>query len=284
MIKIGLLAPFEGLYRRTGYEALAAMRLAIAETPVAGIDLLPLALDDSQNPQRTLQKLLADASVRAIVGPQNPTSLARLSSWPNEDRLSWFIPFAIEPETGVFANSHQTTAWATQLVEAVAEGIQPQQRLVLAGLEHGWPQQSSQTWTEIAGLPVLVNDNPTVVQPTDAILWLGNPAEGAVYLARVRQTQPDVPFWMGPEGGDPVFAERAPIRGPVYWATWLDDAYASWAAAHPSPTPAAYRVYQATRQAIAAVTGTALSASPRHWRVQLFILDESGASYPFTVD
>ena len=43
VVKIGLVAPFEGLYRRTGYDALAAMRAAIADQPAPGVNVLPLA-------------------------------------------------------------------------------------------------------------------------------------------------------------------------------------------------------------------------------------------------
>ena len=43
--KIGLVAPFEGLYRQTGYAALDAMRGAIGEAEGNAADILPLALD-----------------------------------------------------------------------------------------------------------------------------------------------------------------------------------------------------------------------------------------------
>ncbi len=80
MVKIGLIAPFEGLYRESGYEALAAMRSAIADSPLPSqvrIDILPLALDDSADPQRSgraAAKMLADPAVAAVVGPLFPGS------------------------------------------------------------------------------------------------------------------------------------------------------------------------------------------------------------------
>ena len=69
MEKVGLLAPFEGLYRRTGYAALDALRAALSTAPGDSTDRLPLALDTSRDPLRTTQKLLADHSVRAVIGP-----------------------------------------------------------------------------------------------------------------------------------------------------------------------------------------------------------------------
>src|SRR3954452_7384256 len=72
IVKIGLIAPFEGLYRQSGYDALEAMRQAMADCTPAGVDVLPLALDDSGDPaqaQRAAQKMLVDPAVRAVVGP-----------------------------------------------------------------------------------------------------------------------------------------------------------------------------------------------------------------------
>ena len=71
-LKVGLLAPFEGLHRRSGYAALAAVRAAVADFPYAEAGVLPLALDDGGQPQgaqRAAQKLLADGRVAAVVGP-----------------------------------------------------------------------------------------------------------------------------------------------------------------------------------------------------------------------
>src|SRR3954463_1255363 len=39
IVKIGLIAPFEGLYRQSGYDALDAMRQAMAECTPAGVDV-----------------------------------------------------------------------------------------------------------------------------------------------------------------------------------------------------------------------------------------------------
>ncbi|MFZ1771520.1 MAG: ABC transporter substrate-binding protein, partial [Caldilinea sp.] len=79
LVKIGLIAPFEGLYRRTGYEALAAMRQALADAPTGPVAIIPLALDDSADPTRTVraaEKLLVDPQVQAVVGPLSPALAA----------------------------------------------------------------------------------------------------------------------------------------------------------------------------------------------------------------
>ncbi|CAN5542617.1 hypothetical protein BH10CHL1_BH10CHL1_30420 [soil metagenome] len=287
VIKIGLIAPFEGLYRRTGYDALAAMRAAIADTPIVGVDILPLALDDANEPsqaRRTAQKLLVDPSVQAIVGPLNPATLFSVIDVLPKANSVWVAPFAIAPDSAGFADPPLADAWATKLVGAVAEIAQMQQahRLVLAGWTPGWPEYSAQTWTPMTKLPVVLagNDIQAVVQD-DVVFWLGSPADAAVYLAKLRAKFPNIPFWLGPQGGDPVFVERIKRHGPVYWATWLGADYTQWAAQHTPATPAAYLVYQATQQAIAAATGQPITSGIGSWRVAFFVIGEDGQSRPY---
>lgn len=77
--KIGLIAPFEGLYRESGYSALATMRGALADAGAAELAILPLALDDGDDPlqaRRTAQKLRADPTVAAVIGPLTPWAAA----------------------------------------------------------------------------------------------------------------------------------------------------------------------------------------------------------------
>jgi hypothetical protein len=294
MIKIGLMAPFEGLYRRTGYEALAAMRLALTETPIAGVDLLPLALDTSIDPQRAAQKLLADQRVRAVVGPQSPELFAQIAPFIDSTGVVWVTPYAIDPASGQFVSPTTDESWATGLVVAVVHAAQNRgnTRLVLAGWTPGWPQYSVDEWTERTGLPVVITNETNAVQSTDVIFWMGNAADGADYLARLRAVQPTVPFWLGPQGSDPVFAERVATIEFVYWATWLGEDYAQWAVNHTPATPTAYLVYQATRQAIARISKAETGLSPnlpllanaQTWVVHFFTLEPNGISRPLEID
>lgn len=293
MLKIGLMAPFEGLYRRTGYEALAAMRSALTETPVAGVDLLPLALDNSVDPQRAAQKLLADDSVRAVVGPQTPELFAQIEPFVDSTGVVWMTPYAIDPATGQFVNPATDETWATDLVVAVAHAAQNQgnRRLVLAGWTPGWPQHSVAEWAGRTGVPVVITNETNAVHATDAVFWMGNAADGADYLARLRPMQPSVPFWLGPQGADPVFAERVATLEFVYWATWLGEDYAQWAVNHTPATPTAYLVYQATRQAIARISDAEIGlstppllANAQTWAVHFFTLEQSGISRPLEID
>ena len=75
VVKIGLIAPFEGAYRDTGYGALAGVRLALrAQNERAGSFRVELvALDDhhdrtGQLAAQRAAELVADAAVVAVIG------------------------------------------------------------------------------------------------------------------------------------------------------------------------------------------------------------------------
>jgi len=75
VVKIGLVAPFEGLYRHLGYDVLYAVKLAVRERNAAGgvsghkVELV--ALDDGNDPiQAPLQarKMIVDPDVMGVIG------------------------------------------------------------------------------------------------------------------------------------------------------------------------------------------------------------------------
>lgn len=285
--KIGLIAPFEGLYRRTGYAALTALRAAIDDTKVT-VDVLPLALDESLNPSQTAQKLLLDSSLLAVIGPLSPETAVQVAPVLSEGAPLWLTPFVVD-QRGTFAHPMEQTTWATELIVAVASVVRTQgySPLVLAGMEHGWPSRSATEWQAVAGLPVLVSSDPAQVPATAAVLFVGPPDQAVPYLADLRLRYAELPFFLGPLGGDPVFAERsaawAADRGPVFWVTWLTDDYAAWAAAHDGASPAAYLVYCATRQALAVTAGAKALCSPA-WVPHFFTIEVDGSSVLATFD
>jgi ABC-type branched-subunit amino acid transport system substrate-binding protein len=81
VVKIGLVAPFEGRYRPIGYEAVYAARLAIREINArGGIDghrIELVALDDRGEPEQAAtaaRQLALDPQVVAVVGHLRPDS------------------------------------------------------------------------------------------------------------------------------------------------------------------------------------------------------------------
>jgi len=81
VVKIGLVAPFEGRYRPIGYEAIYAARLAIreinAQGGIAGHRVELVALDDRGEPDKAIEaarQLVLDPQVVAVIGHLRPDS------------------------------------------------------------------------------------------------------------------------------------------------------------------------------------------------------------------
>lgn len=92
VVKIGLVAPFEGRYRDVGYEVIYAVRLAVREANqrggVAGYAVELLALDDSGDPETAAaqaRKMAADPQVVGVIGHWlDATTLAAASEYDAE--------------------------------------------------------------------------------------------------------------------------------------------------------------------------------------------------------
>ncbi|GIV67229.1 ABC transporter substrate-binding protein [Caldilinea sp.] len=287
VVKIGLIAPFEGLYRRTGYEALTAMRQAIAETPSREMAVVPLALDDSATPERArraAQKLLVDPQVRSIVGPLAPALTAAVADVLSDAGVPWFVPYAVEPEGG-FASALHSIAWADDLLAAVGAAVRRQgaASLALAGDPSGWPAWDEARGSAIAGLPTrFLHDDVASLRPDEAIFWLGAADEAAAFLNATPSAGAGAPFWLGPVGGDPVLTERLETDRKLYWLTWSNSHYTDRVMGRDPMAPAALLTYEATRAALDAAMRTE-TVPARPWRVAMFVL-ENGVSRPFTLD
>lgn len=289
--KIGLLAPFEGLERRTGYDALAAMRTALDEASPAGVDLLPAALDTSQDVRRASQKLFAGGETRqgeqtliAVVGPFSPQAASAISDVVAAASLPWILPFAMTTEGFAQLADPQWAADLLSPIVAAAHSLKSD-RLALAGWTPGWPERQSPLWHEIATLPFVFLDKPEDVQKGDAVIWLGDADEAARFLSALRTLGLPVSFWLALSGDDPVFLERsqevAPNRwGDVFYAKWAQATYNDEQTPPPTlPWPSA-AADAATRTAIAQTVGSA--ASTQGWAVHIYRLSHAGQSTPMT--
>lgn len=250
------------------------MRAALADHTAlmqeAQIDILPLALDDSGDPQRTArtaQKLMADPAVGAVIGPISLWTAHVAVDTLTEPNLKWERPY-------LAGQSEKTWLQALFLAVNQASLQQGAKRLLIIDMNDSWLLQKDDQWSEIDGLPIhLVNiatdhaKKPITVvteqivteqvEASDAVLFLGSPADAATFVSALRQEHETVPFWMGPQGGDPILYERAARVDKVYWATWLDEGYEEWVTSHQPATPSAYLVYKATERAIRAIVNPA---------------------------
>lgn len=275
--KIGLLAPFEGLYRRSGYAALDAMRTALAESAQQPNAILPLALDTSVDPGRAAQKLLIDPRVNVVVGPLDPPTAAAAAVALHEKDVRWIVPFAVTPSGFGALND---VGWVQGLTSAVTQAAQArgQMRLVLAGWTAGWPAVNAAAWRDSSALPVATSatgDAKAAIAPGDAIFWLGSAEAGADFYCSIPAAlRRSSSFWLGPQAIDRVFVEIASATCPVewdrlFWAIWLDSGYNGWASEHGQSLPSDYLIYKATQQAIAAINAIPQNQE-RSWSVQLF--------------
>ncbi|RLT35574.1 MAG: hypothetical protein DWI57_15545 [Chloroflexi bacterium] len=252
MLKIGLLAPFEGVYRQEGYNALAAMRAAIDEQKGAGSAVLPLALDTSRDAARATQKMLADPSVAALIGPYWAAEGGALAQSVDDSR--WLHPYAPSGKAN----------WAVEAVDAaLAFAAQEGRTLRLAGVPSGWPQMGVES---VAG----ADD----AQAGQALLWLGDAAAGADFAQAVWQRLPDTPFGLYGAGAE-TFRLRVgeEMTGVVFLVGWIDDEYPAWAKTHTPNTPAAYTVYRQTADTLKRLAGKETTTL---WQPAIFIVRPDG--------
>jgi ABC-type branched-subunit amino acid transport system substrate-binding protein len=126
-MKIGLVAPFEGLHRPLGYEALFAVKLALQERNLKGgingyqVELVALNdFDDPAEAKTQAKVLTADPDVLGVVGHlSSATTLAALPIY-QEASLALSVPWTIEaadPQSvtkgvvRVAANEAETSLW-----------------------------------------------------------------------------------------------------------------------------------------------------------------------------
>jgi hypothetical protein len=103
VVKVGLVAPFEGRHRAIGYDALYSARLAVREINAAGgingTRVALVALDDSGQPElaeATAASLVVDPSIVAVVGHWLPETTAAAQGKYVEGGLA-FLPGGAEP-------------------------------------------------------------------------------------------------------------------------------------------------------------------------------------------
>lgn len=236
--RIVLLAPFEGLYRRSGYNALEAMRSVTAHSTLEAtleassatnsheIDGTPVAIDTSRDPLRAAEKALAPQNATAIVGPLTPADAALLFTALQKSGVDWYAPFAATENGFTTPND---PAWLKSLIAGVtprAQAISEQSRILIAGWEPLSTIMQVEALSTSAVTPVVLLEDPAEIQSDDLLLWLGDAAEGVRYIATIREQHPDLaiflPYWAA---GD-VFVEHASaiddwVWDGIEWGGWV---------------------------------------------------------------
>lgn len=128
VVKIGLVAPFEGRHRALGYDAVYAARLAVRQVNAAGgvggARVALVALDDGGDRElarQTAASLVVDPDVVAVVGHGlSPTTEAALPLYGKADLVLLPLgqaPFAPVDPAGLPASFHDAYAAVTPFDE-----------------------------------------------------------------------------------------------------------------------------------------------------------------------
>lgn len=134
-IKIGLVAPFEGLYRASGYEVLFAVKLALQERNAGaglhGYRVELVALNDFNNgPEAAKQArlLVADPDIMGVIGHLVPEATQAALPIYREANLAVVIPWSVEAATlaqneGGVVSIAATIEETNERLEVVTQGM-----------------------------------------------------------------------------------------------------------------------------------------------------------------
>ena len=190
VIKVGLVAPFEGRYRSLGYEALYAVKLAVRERNaaggVAGYMIELVALDDGDDPDArrfVAHKFAVDERVMGVIGPFSGASLQAVAPTYLELGLPLITPVTCFP-AGQSGNVFCLGASAETLADTLARAAPSDARAVILQetgtggalwvghlAERGWAVIASEDWRAV---------------PADHYLYDGDVLSAAELLIEMR--------------------------------------------------------------------------------------------------
>jgi len=196
VVKIGLVAPFEGRYRDVGYEVIYAVRLAVREANahagIAGYSVELLALDDSGDPDMAAaqaRKIAADPQVVGVIGDWlEGTTLIAAHDYDSEG-----LPFLATTS----APNLPASTFRLWLTEAGLDATTPEALHCpppcdsLENLDWLFQSTISHPQSTIAG--------PPLWSQTQFIQLAGSAAEGVEFIA---------PAPLPADSADPTFADR----------------------------------------------------------------------------
>lgn len=267
IVKIGLIAPFEDLYRSDGYAALYAVRLAVAERNaaggVAGHQVALVALNDNGRPAEAAMqaaKLGVDADVVGVIGPLQGTTVRAAAFELADHHLPWIAltpPDAAGCQGGFSLSAPAHAIGEAAMAALISAGVSGP---VAVFADSADARAGAEAQARAAGLPVSVRpvpEDPATALSDDivAAVWLGDAAGGA-RLAQSLQggRSPALYLAGGPELASPVFSQRAAgaTRGAIFLSSGpaADDLPASFVTAFEelagvAPGPQAVLAYDA---------------------------------------
>lgn len=229
-LKIGMIAPFEGLYRPQGYAALYAVKLAIRERNraggVAGYGIELVALNDDGEPTAAAlqaRKLAVDAAVVGVIGPLTRATAEAAAGPLAEAGLAWVAPTSVADEVvRRHANAFRLFAadadlastligWAARRADAAPLLAIPQMGSFSVALN-----------AAAAAARIPVTTAVPIQGVTSVLLLGGDAAEAATALQGAQAFLDGGPIGGGPEAAGEVFWQRMrPLRVEMVWVTSL---------------------------------------------------------------
>jgi len=270
MVKIGLVAPFEGLYRPLGYEVLYAVKLAVRERNAAGgvgrymVELV--ALDDSGDPAQAVlaaRKMAVDPDVMGVIGHfLDETTVAALDEY-HQAGLALIAPtaadavternypeifrlFAANERLGAEAARYAVIELGAKRLAVLRDGEDLAQAFVRAAEELGATVVLDVGAEEVDWAAV------AQVRP-DAIFFSGGAVRGAELMVEARRAGIEAAFVGGSELDKPHLAQIGgeAVEGAIYVTSAPDPTGAEAfvaryqaLAGHP-PSPRAVLAYDA---------------------------------------
>ncbi len=186
-VKIGLSAPFEGLYRDLGYEALYAVRLAVRERNESGgvggsyrVELVALNdLNEVKEATGQAAEMAADPGVLAVIGGWSPQTARGVAPEYSRLGLAFLAPPADPQSLGEKAAA------------VAAQEMHVQRAAILAGVDPtdvSLAREFASDFAALGGLVVFeqpISLGGTPVVQADVAEWLAGDEAGAPDLVFV---------------------------------------------------------------------------------------------------
>jgi ABC-type branched-subunit amino acid transport system substrate-binding protein len=213
VIKIGLVAPFEGRHRTLGYEVLYAVKLAVRERNAAGgvagnmVELI--ALDDGDDPGVSsfqAYKFAVDGRVMGVVGPFSESTVQAAAPVYQELGLAAITPATCPQRDATVPGATEDGAVfclgadAGILARVLTDRLPADARVTLLRAGQGALGDHLLSVAEqVLGAP---RDAMALTamreRPADVYLYDGDVLEAAALLIEMRQAGIDAPLWGGP--------------------------------------------------------------------------------------
>jgi branched-chain amino acid transport system substrate-binding protein len=234
VVKIGLVAPFEGLHRHLGYDVLYAVKLAVRERDAAGgvsgymVELV--ALDDSNDPaQARLQarKMIVDADVMGVIGHfSDQAALAALDEY-HRAGLALITQVAADAVTErgypeIFRLYARNDLLGKEAARYAVEELGMRRLAVLRG-DDDLADAFLQTAEQLGATIVLDADTDLTFHASrftsaELIFFSGGAVEGAELIAQARGAGVEVIFMGGSRLDSPQLGQIGgeAVRGTLY--------------------------------------------------------------------